>query len=88
MDKVWVFLICFLAGVGIMFAAWLYEKSLVDEARPAPGFPVAAGPQEDPAGETVVVVLRWAGGAVALVGVVGLIFCGVHRSSLIGRPGY
>jgi hypothetical protein len=66
----------------VVLATWLGHRA--DERPEHPSRPE----QNDSSSEELAELLYWVGGGIMAVGSIGLIFCGVHRSALIGRPGY
>ena len=84
--KVKIFLACLVLGVVLAVAGSFCAPS----PKPDIPQPLIEDQQEEPTNSRAVIatVLEWSGYGFIVVGGIGLVFCGVHRSALLGRPGY
>jgi hypothetical protein len=86
MDWIWVFAICLFVGVGLAFWGTTLERDARDAGSGGFAMPSGAGESEEAVG--LGTAIKWIGIALLVVGGIGLLFCGVTRSGLLGRPGY
>ena len=84
--KVKIFLACLVLGAILRMIGLFYAPA----PKPDIPQPLIEYQQKEPTDYRAVVttVLEWSGYGLITVGGIGLVFCGVHRSALLGRPGY
>lgn len=82
--KVTLALLCLGVGIACLFAAAMMEDDSPD--RPAYLAPQATDQPEE--GADAIDVLKWGSVGFIAAGGIWLLFLGIHRSAMLGRPGY